>query len=400
MQEVTISGTKPLPVCTFTREGFAFSGWNTKADGSGTTYADKGYCTPKEDMTLYAQWDEPKASVTTTSGTTSYATLAAALAAAPSGSTITLKANSTTPANGLTITKSITLDLNGCTIEAAPDQSESLLVVAEQGSLTIKDSKSTGKITLSKSIITGSGTIKNEGKLTINGGTIENTGTESKSYAICSLGGTVTINGGTITSDSANAINKSDFGAAVNLSVTGGNISSTNADAIVLGIGDTITVNGGTISSGKGIAIKSNVNDGTATISGGTITSNETYAISGLDIILSGAPTIKGKNADIRLKNEDFYWKNNKIAGPLTKAAPLKITDGKEPAETKWYSSTTVFSADTSYTITSEDVSKLSFVDSTGAAYKAVLGSVTYNYSLEKDGSGSSITLKETPISY
>ena len=77
--------------------------------------------------------------------------------------------------------------------------------------------------------------------------------------------------------------------------------------------------------------------------------------------------------------------------------APLKITDGKEPAKTKWYSSTTVFSADTSYTITSEDVSKLSFVDSTGAAYKAVLGSVTYNYSLEKDGSGSSITLKGTP---
>lgn len=396
MQEVTISGTEPLPVCTFTREGFAFSGWNTKADGSGTTYADKGYCTPKEDMTLYAQWGEPKASVTTTSGTTSYATLAAALAAAPSGSTITLKANSTTPANGLTITKSITLDLNGCTIEAAPDQSESLLVVAKQGSLTIKDSKRKGKITLSKPIITGSGTIKNEGKLTINGGTIENTGTESKSYAICSLGGTVTINGGTITSASANAINKSDFGAAVNLSVTGGNISSTNADAIVLGIGDTITVNGGTISSGKGIAIKSNVNDGTATISGGTITSNETYAISGLDIILSGAPTIQGKNADIRLKNEDFYWKNNKIAGPLTKAAPLRITDGKSP--TKDYALTpTVFTADTGYTITSNDVSKLSFVDSTGAAYKAVLGSVTYNYSLEKDGSGSSITLKGTP---
>lgn len=394
MQEVTISGTEPLPVCTFTREGFAFSGWNTKADGSGTRYADKGYCTPKEDMTLYAQWDEPKASVTTTSGTTNYATLAAALAAAPSGSTITLKANSTTPANGLTITKIITLDLNGCTIEAAPNQNESLLVVAEQGSLTIKDSKRKGKITLSKPIITGSGTIKNEGKLTINGGTIENTGTESKSYAISSLGGTVTINGGTITSDSANAINKSDFGAAVNLSVTGGNISSTNADAIVLGIGDTITVNGGTISSGKGIAIKSNVNDGTATISGGTITSNETYAISGLDIILSGAPTIQGKNADIRLKNEDFYWKNNKIAGPLTKAAPLKITDGKSP--TNYYASTTaVFTADTGYTITQNDVSKLSFVDSTGSAYKYS----PFTYSLEKDGSGSSITLKGTPNS-
>lgn len=400
MQEVTISGTEPLPVCTFTREGFAFSGWNTKADGSGTTYADKGYCTPKEDMTLYAQWGEPKASVTTTSGTTSYATLAAALAAAPSGSTITLKANSTTPANGLTITKSITLDLNGCTIEAASDQYESLLVVAEQGSLTIKDSRSTGKITLSKSIITGSGTIKNEGKLTINGGTIENTGTGNESYAICSLGGTVTIDGGTITSASANAINKnSSIGGKMTLSVTGGTISSTNADAIVLGIGDTITVDGGTISSREGIAIKSNVDDGTATISGGTITSNETYAISGLDIILSGAPTIKGKNADICLKSYASDWKNNKIAGKLTMEAPLKITDGESP--TKDYAPTTaVFTAGTGYTIKSEDVSKLSFVDSTGAAYKAVWGSVTYNYSLEKDGSGSSITLKETPISY
>ena len=398
MQEVTISGTEPLPVCTFTRKDFAFSGWNTKADGSGTRYADKGYCTPKEDMTLYAQWDEPKASVTTTSGTTSYATLAAALAAAPSGSTITLKANSTTPANGLTITTSITLDLNGCIIEAAPDQSESLLVVAEQGSLTIKDSRSKGKITLSKSIITNSGTIKNEGKLTINGGTIENTGTESKSYAICSLGGTVTINGGTITSASANAINKnSSTGGRMTLSVTGGTISSTNADAIVIGSGDAITVDGGTISSREGIGIKSNVNDGTATISGGTITSNETYAISGLDIILSGDPTIKGKNADICLKSYASDWKNNKIAGKLTITDQLKITDGKEP--TNYYASTTVFSAGTDYTITKEDVSKLSFVDSTGAAYKAVFGSVTYNYSLEKDGSGSSITLKGTPNS-
>ena len=398
MQEVTISGTKPLPVCTFTREGFAFSGWNTKADGSGTRYADKESCTPKEDMTLYAQWGKPKASVTTTSGTTtSYATLDAALASAPSGSTITLKADSTTPANGLTITKSITLDLNGCTIQAAPDQSESLLVVAEQGSLTIKNSRSTGKITLSKSIITGSGTIKNEGKLTINGGTIENTGTESKSYAICSLGGTVTINGGTITSTSANAINKnSSTGGKMTLSVTGGNISSTNADAIVLGIGDTITVNGGTISSREGAAIKSNINDGTATISGGTIKSDKTYAISGLDIILSGAPTIQGKNADIRLNSYASDWKNNKIAGKLTITDQLKITDGKEPAETKSYSSTAVFTADTDYTITKEDVSKLSFVDSTGNTYKYMSSYTTYTYTLQLDSSKNTITWKGT----
>ena len=172
------------------------------------------------------------------------------------------------------------------------------------------------------------------------------------------------------------------------LSVTGGTISSTNADAIVIGSGDAIAISGGTISSREGVAIKSNVDDGTATISGGTIKSDKTYAISGLDIILSGAPTIKGKNADIRLKNEDFYWKNNKIAGKLTMAIPLKITDGESP--TKSYAPTTaVFTADTGYTITPNDVSKLSFVDSTGAPYKN--GSFTYNLELKN----SSVSLKQ-----
>ncbi len=46
----------------FKREGFTFNGWNTKADGSGTTYADKanaGNIVTNENnatVTLYAQW--------------------------------------------------------------------------------------------------------------------------------------------------------------------------------------------------------------------------------------------------------------------------------------------------------------------------------------------------------
>lgn len=51
--------------------------------------------------------------------------------------------------------------------------------------------------------------------------------------------------------------------------------------------------------------------------------------------------------------------------------------------------------ADASYTTTSEDISKLSFVDSTDAANKAALGNLTYNYGLEKDGSDSSIIQNE-----
>ncbi len=49
---------------TFTREGYTFVGWNTKADGSGTTYADEEKVRNLTDeaggkVTLYAQWGMP-----------------------------------------------------------------------------------------------------------------------------------------------------------------------------------------------------------------------------------------------------------------------------------------------------------------------------------------------------
>ena len=45
-----------LPGNTFTRPKYTFTGWNTKSDGSGTTYADNASLTLTEDTTLYAQW--------------------------------------------------------------------------------------------------------------------------------------------------------------------------------------------------------------------------------------------------------------------------------------------------------------------------------------------------------
>ena len=45
-----------LPGNTFTRPKYTFTGWNTKADGSGTAYADSASLTLTEDTTLYAQW--------------------------------------------------------------------------------------------------------------------------------------------------------------------------------------------------------------------------------------------------------------------------------------------------------------------------------------------------------
>ncbi|MBP3223037.1 MAG: cell wall-binding repeat-containing protein [Actinomycetaceae bacterium] len=46
-----------LPENTLTRDTFTFSGWNTKADGTGTSYDDKAMIHEiNEDVTLYAQW--------------------------------------------------------------------------------------------------------------------------------------------------------------------------------------------------------------------------------------------------------------------------------------------------------------------------------------------------------
>ena len=45
----------------FTKAGYVFTGWNTKADGSGVAYADRAIYDFDSDLTLYAQWSMVKA---------------------------------------------------------------------------------------------------------------------------------------------------------------------------------------------------------------------------------------------------------------------------------------------------------------------------------------------------
>ncbi len=64
---------------TFTKEGYEFIGWNTKADGSGTSFADGENVknlAQSGDVTLYAQWKEAEETTTetTTTETTTVAT--------------------------------------------------------------------------------------------------------------------------------------------------------------------------------------------------------------------------------------------------------------------------------------------------------------------------------------
>ncbi|WP_164845583.1 InlB B-repeat-containing protein [Anaerosphaera multitolerans] len=51
--EVKVMGRNDL-----TREGYAFKGWNTEADGSGTKYKSGTTFTITEDITLFAQWEK------------------------------------------------------------------------------------------------------------------------------------------------------------------------------------------------------------------------------------------------------------------------------------------------------------------------------------------------------
>jgi pilin isopeptide linkage protein/uncharacterized repeat protein (TIGR02543 family) len=58
-----------LSTNTFYRLGYDFAGWNTAADGSGTSYADGATIDSLDSaMTLYAQWEEIDTTVTVTDG--------------------------------------------------------------------------------------------------------------------------------------------------------------------------------------------------------------------------------------------------------------------------------------------------------------------------------------------
>lgn len=54
-----------LPAVAYKRTGYTFTGWNTRADGKGTKYANgatvKGICSVNGGtVTLYAQWSKIK----------------------------------------------------------------------------------------------------------------------------------------------------------------------------------------------------------------------------------------------------------------------------------------------------------------------------------------------------
>ena len=401
MEKFTTTGDDTLPKCEFTSpNGKSFVGWNTKKDRTGTVYNDQGKINPYSDTTLYAMWGNEAKVTLVTGASTEYSTFSAALkeATKTSGNTLTLLQDVfVTEVSIPTSAGDFTLDLNGNDLSNTSSGTGYLYTIKNSSAnFVIDDSSSSknGHIYYTRNE-DSSLVISNLGNLTIKGGTIENTGTGEKNYAIRVNSYSdeitqLTVQGGTITSNS----NTIELGYKTSITVTDGTITSKTGNAIHTDTMNTsITVTGGTITSETGNAISGSDN---LIISGGTITSTQNYAINYCNkLTLSGAPVINGKNADIRFSN--LYFDSNLkniIAGKLEMAPPLKITDGKET--TSYYYNTTVFTAGEGYTITQEDVNKLKFVDSTGADYKWTSSSATETLIFKLDSSKKAIVIGES----
>ena len=171
-------------------------------------------------------------------GTAKYITLAAAIAAAKDGETVTLLKDVTENVE-IAKEKNLTLDLNGKTLSGGTGTATAAL--CNLGTITIQDSSAakTGTIKRDDSGIVGETSyyvIRNKGTMTIESGTVFNnsgykkansTGSMVGSSLICNgdcdEGGTLTIKGGTFTQKNFIAIKNGALGV---LHVTGGTITS------------------------------------------------------------------------------------------------------------------------------------------------------------------------------
>lgn len=182
--------------------------------------------------------DEPVAQIGTTEGTTEYDSLTDALSAAGEGQIVKVIAN-TTVSGSFELTTTITLDLNGKTVDWTTSDSVALNVTA--GTLTIQDSATGGALN------------------------ITSTSTKANAYGICARGGNLVLKSGTVsysttTNGSACAAIATGGTGTSGLTMEGGTVKLLQtADDIVYAYGVFAAGNGvhsftgGTVELGSGV---------------------------------------------------------------------------------------------------------------------------------------------------
>ncbi|MBR3163193.1 MAG: InlB B-repeat-containing protein [Clostridia bacterium] len=292
-QTISYNVATNLNTNTYTKSGFAFDGWNTEPDGSGTSYADGEAVTNligqnNQNVVLYAQWTT-ETNVAEVVGVGKYETLHEAITVAQSLSghqTVRLLKNIEL-ATAVTISqsKNITLDLQNYTLKN--QQGSGINIIINKGTLEIVGGVN-GTITSDAAF----GTINNEdnGHLTVSSGNIIATG---ERQAIYNSGATVEITGTAYLESSA-----SDRATIQNYKPNNKNAG-------------TITISGGTIVS-KSTTTKGAVQNevtGTVIVTGGTIISENNMGIDNAATLIIGTedddidvttPTIQGVNYGVR----------------------------------------------------------------------------------------------------
>lgn len=254
-QPMTYGTSANLTANSFTRTGYAFNGWNTEADGSGTSYTDEESvsnltATNNASVTLYAQWEVETSGLNNASpnmqlqsitpkslnrnniqtiqpentqqsvqsqitntvqiNQTQYPTIAEALESAQNGDTITLLEDvSLTDEVIIGKEKNIKINLNGKTLTSTSNNT-----INNQGILTIKGTGiikneiengiviyNTGSLNMEDGVVT---TAENGGKAISNNGDGSNyQGSDTNNVE---KSGTVNIKSGKIVTEGIGAI--------------------------------------------------------------------------------------------------------------------------------------------------------------------------------------------------
>ena len=322
-QTVNENESTELKANTFTKDGYVFARWNTKADGSGTGYADRNSISVSSDITLYAQW-----AIGLAPGTAELTT-----------GTYLLNQNLSIDAR-ITVTGNVTLLLaDGYTLQTAHG-----IFVGTGNKLTIDaaGTAGTGRLLATNggddAAIGGNNGTK-AGEIVINGGYIYATQTQTSGYAAAIGGGRdadsgfITINGGTVTasmtslSDGA-AIGGSDSHSGGVITINGGTVTATGgtgSGASGSGIGGgayaeggLITINGGTVTAtggegeAAGIGGGKNYGAGTIIINGGKITAAGAAGADGIgagnDSLYGTGQLIVGTGVSLKTSDDNSNW--------------------------------------------------------------------------------------------
>ena len=285
-----------LTANTFTRTNYTYTGWNTAADGTGTSYTDGqsissvANATANATVTLYAQWiygidisgitsdytaQDGEVLTGTTSGTVTI----------PDGASITLK--DITITGGIVCEGSATIILAGTNSVTGLSQMAGIqaggtgttLTIRGNGSLTATGTQGAG---------IGGGREGTCGDILISGGVITATGGSFSAGIGASVNGTcgnITISGGVVTATGGTGSPGIGTGAGGsstcgNITISGGDVTATGTKGAGIGTGfgsgtcGDITISGGVVTA-TGEGSSAGIGSGTGNTCGNiTITEN------------------------------------------------------------------------------------------------------------------------------